>query len=275
MVAEWHILGASVTGTSHVRMGRGGDDAHAHRVWGDDTVMLAAADGAGSARFAARGSVMAVQQALESAERQFISEGQPATHEAWSAFLTLVVEDVHEALSTLVYGQVSFDSFPDTQSSISDRDQSESIDEPSSLRDLATTLLFVVVTSQWLASVQIGDGGVVVRHTDGTIESLTLPTQQAHLDETDFITDEGYKVSAVYTVRPRNDVQGIALLTDGLQMLAMHYPDNSAYAPFFTPLFKFVAKANAREEELQRFLVSERICARTDDDKTLVLAVQQ
>lgn len=275
MVVAWHILGASVTGTSHARMGRGGDDAHACRMWGDDSVMLAAADGAGSATHAAQGSAQAVQQALESVERQFTSAGQPTTDEAWVALLTHMLKDVHEALAALVHESVSPDRSTDMQSAMVDMDSAAPTDEPSALRDLATTLLFVVVTPHWLASVQIGDGGVVVRHTDGTIVSLTPPTKQVHLDETDFVTDDNYLLNAVYTVQRRGDVQGIALLTDGLQMLAMHFPDNSAYAPFFTPLFKFVAKADAREEELQRFLSSERICTRTDDDKTLVLAVHQ
>ena len=69
-------------------------------------------------------------------------------------------------------------------------------------------------------------------------------------------------------------MQGVSLLTDGLQMLALDYANNIPHVPFFSPLFKLTTEENFTIEALSRFLESERVCERTDDDKTLVLAVR-
>jgi hypothetical protein len=48
-----------------------------------------------------------------------------------------------------------------------------------------------------------------------------------------------------------------------------------AHAPFFAPLFKFIAEAkdlDVANQELTGFLRSPRVCDRTDDDLTLLLA---
>ena len=58
-------------------------------------------------------------------------------------------------------------------------------------------------------------------------------------------------------------------------------PSQEPHTPFFTPLFRFAAsveeddeKRDAAGEQLAAFLSSERVNARTDDDKSLVLAVR-
>lgn len=268
MGSAWHVLGASVSGTSHQRMGRGCDDAHAYRI-GDGYMLLAAADGAGSAERSALGAATVVQKALDAAEEMLLQQGEPAEREQWLDALPSILQEVHEALVSLSQESVSpsASSVPTTQP--------EQAPASISLHDLATTLLLAIVTENWLAVAQIGDGAVAIQRVDGTIASLTPRTQQEQLDTTDFVTDDTYLQSSMYVVQPRADLQGIALLTDGLQMAAMHFPDNTAHEPFFVPLFKFVLRPDASEAELQRFLTSERICARSDDDKTLVLAVCQ
>ena len=69
----------------------------------------------------------------------------------------------------------------------------------------------------------------------------------------------------------------LALLSDGLVRLALHLPELTPHAPFFVPLLSFVASAADEDQasrQLAAFLDSERVCARTDDDKALVLAVR-
>lgn len=56
----------------------------------------------------------------------------------------------------------------------------------------------------------------------------------------------------------------------------MDVTTNKPHVPFFQPLVAFAARAENQtdaREQLTAFLASERVCARTDDDKTLVLAV--
>jgi hypothetical protein len=52
-------------------------------------------------------------------------------------------------------------------------------------------------------------------------------------------------------------------------------PAYEPHAPFFRPLFAFAMEStdSAAAEPLAAFLASERVTRRTDDDKTLVLAV--
>ena len=98
----------------------------------------------------------------------------------------------------------------------------------------------------------------------------------------DFLTD----ADALERLRiaPRlGKVTDIALMTDGLESLAMHYASTSAYEPFFRGMFRPIldageASVNKDREikhlsaSLDRFLSSDRVRSRTDDDVSLVLA---
>jgi hypothetical protein len=58
-------------------------------------------------------------------------------------------------------------------------------------------------------------------------------------------------------------------------MLALNMLVGEPHKPFFFPLFDFAANAedkNLAKEQLVKFLSSERITQRTDDDLTLVIA---
>jgi hypothetical protein len=69
----------------------------------------------------------------------------------------------------------------------------------------------------------------------------------------------------------------MAMLTDGLQMIALDYATKKPHLPFFGPLFsKLRSATNADELEpsLRDFLGSSRVNERTDDDKTLIVATR-
>jgi len=72
----------------------------------------------------------------------------------------------------------------------------------------------------------------------------------------------------------------IALFTDGIQNLALSFAQKQAHAGFFQPLFAALRNdpATAFSDfagQLRRFLLRDDVSARSDDDKTLVLAVQE
>lgn len=72
-------------------------------------------------------------------------------------------------------------------------------------------------------------------------------------------------------------MDGVAVMSDGLLELAVNVSTNTPHPPFFKPLFQFVEAADDMERGkalLEEFLNSERINARSNDDKTLVLARQ-
>jgi hypothetical protein len=73
----------------------------------------------------------------------------------------------------------------------------------------------------------------------------------------------------------REEIVNISVLTDGLQMLALNMVVGEPHKPFFFPLFDFVSNTEDKtlaKEQLVRFLGSERITQRTDDDLTLIIA---
>lgn len=257
--SRWRVTGASVTGSSHLKHGQACDDASLYQIYGDQLLLLVAADGAGSALHAATGARLAVQATLERAEQLLLPGNTPAEHAQWSAVLASILTFAHTSL---------LEQAAQPASALSENAQSRP-----ALREFATTLLFAIATPDWLSVAQIGDGAVVIQATDATCTSLTPPRERQFLNETDFLTDTAYQERAIFHILPRQGIQGIALLTDGLELLAMNYPASTPYQPFFTSLFNFASQAANREEELKQFLTSERVCERTDDDKTLLLAV--
>ena len=69
----------------------------------------------------------------------------------------------------------------------------------------------------------------------------------------------------------------LAVLTDGLQMLALDFGQAKVHDRFFAPLFRTLK--NGPDEETLRaslleFMDSKRVNDRTDDDKTLLLATR-
>jgi hypothetical protein len=94
-----------------------------------------------------------------------------------------------------------------------------------------------------------------------------------------FITDDDWVKHLHFAVRDAH-LDDIALMTDGLQRLALRFESCSAHEPFFAPMFQALAAApsgfaSALEPPLIAFLGSEAVNARTDDDKTLILATRR
>jgi hypothetical protein len=105
--------------------------------------------------------------------------------------------------------------------------------------------------------------------------SVTRPQRGEYANETNFLTQED-ALERIDTVILDAPLQSLAVLSDGLLRLAMQMPAHEPHLPFFKPLFAFAAHPADLQEasaKLAGFLASERVCARTDDDKSLVLAV--
>ncbi len=145
------------------------------------------------------------------------------------------------------------------------------------LRSLAATLTCVIAMDNLLAVGQLGDG-LVVLQTDGEeLLPATRLQRGEYANETYFLTQEDVldQLQMQVICRP---VQALAVMSDGLIRLAMKMTSNEPHAPFFKPLLAFAAAAEdaqAAQEQLAAFLSSERVCSRTDDDKSLVLAVRR
>jgi hypothetical protein len=252
-----------------------GEDAFGYDRLPDGTILLAVADGAGSAAHAKKGAHCVIQTAIASARSMIIQPSQPTDECFYHNVLTKVLQTVRTALETLVHD--STDVHECIPSPLEEPHVQLAEQPQLPLHEFATTLLLALVTPTWLAVLQVGDGAIVVKEADETIKTITRPDFKEYINECSFITDSDYQDCAQYSLLPLKDVQGIAMFTDGIQMLALELATNSAYAPFFAPLFSFALQGEKDEMELARelhdFLTSKRVCERTEDDKTLLLAV--
>lgn len=246
--AWWRTAGASVTGTSHLDTGLPCQDAHQVRVTtcadGQPLLIAVVSDGAGSALHAEVASRAACAFAAARAEQLICIDG--LTLDAMSPLQFVAEVRAHlEALAT-------------------------ASDWP--VRDLSCTLLIALVQPEAALFVQVGDGGIVFG-TD-QLEMALWSAGGEYANETHFVVSA--KEEQVLSRLVHGSVKRVALLTDGLQMVALKLAEQKPHVPFFESFFHALQGAEDQglfEAALMRTLDDARINARTDDDKTLVLAV--
>ncbi len=250
---SWRVTGASVTGVSHRRLDLPCQDVQGYRVLAGEVLLVALADGAGSAEHALQGAGSAVEETLRALEARLAGSDLPDAPEEWRN----VMRDAFAAARARVLAQA------------------EAAGEPA--RKHATTLTGVIAAGRRLVVGQVGDGGVVAEDENGELWTATRLQRGEYANETHFLTDDDALGRVVIDVFERPAL-ALAVMSDGLVRLALKMPAEEPHEPFFRPLFRFAGtvddgdKANA---QLADFLDSERVNARTDDDKSLVLAVRR
>jgi hypothetical protein len=247
----WRVVGASVQGTSHQAKDVPCQDAHTYDILPTGEVLIAVADGAGSAARSHEGAHLAVTQAVAAA-RDHLSQHPPADTAEWQHLMQQVFQHARQMLLD------------------------HAAAEEESGRSFATTLMCAVLSHTTLVVGQLGDGVVVGEQEDGTLVTIIQPQRGEYANETSFLTqvDALERVEIAVHTEP---VQSLAVTTDGLLRLAVQLPDHTPSPRFFQPLLEFVVEAADDEHarhELAAFLDSDRVGKRTDDDKTLVLAVR-
>lgn len=249
-IPHWRIVAASVCGTSHIKNQQLCQDAHHWQLLPNNVLVIAAADGAGSASLGKIGAMIAVETAVE-----YVSN----------------CEITQRTLSDdALLGDILNNSILAAQKAVEDEAQ-VSKHQPS---DLATTLIIAIATPKVVAVAQIGDGLAVVKDSTGNLQALTIPKSGEYVNETTFLTSADALATTQIKIL-RHNIVNIGVLTDGLQMLALNMLVGEPHKPFFFPLFDFAANAEDKivaKEQLVKFLSSERITQRTDDDLTLVIA---
>lgn len=252
----WRVAAASVAGTAHLARGLPCQDAHALRQLPAGGLALVVADGAGSAPESETGAALAVAAAAEALQLGFgsgLAAAGPDPLAEAGARMRAVFEAARAAIE----------------------ERANEAWEP--LSRFACTLTCAVAGDSGLVVGQVGDGIAVARRPDGTLLAASLPAKGEYANETAFITQAG-ALDQLELRLLAGPFDALALSTDGLLRLALRLPDHSPHPPFFEPLFRLVAAEAATERAsaaLATLLASERIGARTDDDKTLVVAVRR
>ncbi len=245
MSGSWRLLGASVTGRSHESRGLPNQDALAAATAASGSLLLAVADGAGSASRSQEGARVACETAITALGAHDHRQPETALRHA----LDKAAQAVHSV--------------------------ARRAGRPG--RDYACTLLLVLVTAEQVSGLQVGDGAIVCSGA-GEMERLTPGWRSTHAGETVFVTSPNVRGLATVASRETAGTEGIALLTDGLEPVATSLDTGEPFTPFFAPLFTFTATgadsgAQAlRSRQLSELLGSERIRSRTHDDTTLLLA---
>jgi hypothetical protein len=146
------------------------------------------------------------------------------------------------------------------------------------VRDFSCTLVVALVDDARAVFFQIGDGALVYRVAGDRRYSLAFwPQLGEYANLTRFVTDGDALEQVQFAVA--ENVDEVALLTDGLQGLALRFASREAHGPFFDPMFERLRGdpdqgGDDLSGALVSFLESPAVNQRTDDDKTLVLATR-
>jgi hypothetical protein len=246
----WRSIAQSLQGPSHLAENSPCQDCHSVQVFGEakeQSLLACIADGAGSARFSDEGSKIACDVIVEHAASHFAAHAR---------FDNLERDDVvrwcDDARERIRFAATGRDCNP---------------------RELATTLSAALVSPVRSVFFQIGDGAVVLGQ-NGLYGVVFWPQSGEYANSTNFLTVEGYAERLEFVSAPTSCTD-VALLTDGLERLALRFDNQTPHPPFFDPLFRALRTAGdvARfSEDLLQFLGSESVQQRSDDDKTLILA---
>ena len=247
----WRYVAASVAGSAHLRSATPCQD-HAVVVADCDTVAAIVCDGAGSAARAEEGARVACRSFLEFVHNSPPPVGGESDPALWAA-------ETLEALREEIVRAAT------------------SSDDP--VEAFACTLLAAVAGQSGTLFLQVGDGAIVYRaESAGPWRLATRPHRGEFANETTFITARhpGWYASVA---RIDGCVQAFALMTDGVEFLAIHQARGEPHVAFFDHVLDGMAGVGQGEDAahsvwLADFLDSEAVNCRTDDDKTLVLVTR-
>jgi Protein phosphatase 2C len=139
-------------------------------------------------------------------------------------------------------------------------------------------LLGAIIGPKAGALFQVGDGAIVYStQSSDNIPVLAFWPERGEYENTTFFVTQSNFLDQMHFCLVQEQVYEIALLSDGLQRLALNYQMKSAHEPFFSGLFAPLRRTQRQDvsvlnAQLSDYLDSSKVNDRTDDDKTLILA---
>ncbi len=252
---NWKAIGKSVTGTSHINSNKPCEDAVHYAIVAapnnTDVLISCVCDGAGSALYAAESSQFATNYIVEklsiiATNGKIIEEG-----------------DIYNLLEE-VYHELAF----------------KAAEANVSINEYSCTVLGCYLTTSQAAFFHIGDGAII--RNDGTdfYNAIWWPFNGEYQNITSFIVDSATLNNLNITII-NEQINEVAIITDGLQLIALNMEAMNVHQPFFNDLFGSLRLADNNEKvnilnvKLEAYLNSERINERCDDDKTLFMATRK
>ncbi|TPW10016.1 MAG: Serine/threonine protein phosphatase, partial [Halothiobacillaceae bacterium] len=236
--------------TSHKKRGVPCQDVGEVQFTPQGMLIVAVADGAGSALHSELGASIAVDAAMLGLAERFSTEELVGTEHDTRELLRDVAREARQQVINAAHKL--------------DVEKGQ----------LACTLILCVASRTRVVVLHIGDGAVVIRMVDGGLQTLSAPVNGEYFNETHFLTDDTFdacgRFSACFGLP-----QEIAVITDGLELTAIDIKTYVPFAPFFNPLMDFFRDAESSDfarMEIEALLQSPRVAERTSDDLTLILA---
>jgi serine/threonine protein phosphatase PrpC len=256
---HWRVAVATAAGASHSRDNTPNQDAVAHRlveVGHGQVVVVAVADGAGSAPRSDEGSQIAVEAAVAT-----------------------IVDSINKRPAA-VFGERQAESLARDaikQAKIEVERYGRRHNVPA--RELASTLIVAFASDELVTAAQVGDGAVIAFDSRaGAAITLCAAHTGEYANETTFITSRTrpHKIADVGHASGY-DYDALALITDGLQNLALKMPEREAFMGFWNPMLNDLAQSadtEAVSERLHSFISSGRVQSRTSDDVTIAITTR-
>lgn len=255
---EWRIAQGSAIGAAHSAQQTLCQDRFASRVMetaADGAVLIAViADGAGSA-----------------------SEGQTGAEIACEFFveqITAFLKTKNASIKSLdaEFGALWLRHFQDRIRNLARENQRIS-------RDYASTLIGAVVGANQAFFYQIGDGGAVYSTGDAqeNYRFAIEPIESEYVNITEFLTDPDAEKRLRFRLIGEK-IEDLFLFSDGVTNVAVDFQTNKPHEPFLRPMIaplrRNVSAPNDLDEKLVRFLGSDKMNEKSDDDKTLIIAAR-
>lgn len=237
------VTGACAVAKQIKKVGHVCQDAFAVEKIGDNQVIAVISDGAGSVPMAKEGAALAVNKAMAYMKRFDLNDLSDRTMQQLHHIPTLVRDAIRK----------------------------EAEKKKQDPNDYASTLIAVAFMPDRLIGLQVGDGFLVSGIQD-EYDLIFSGKKGEYVNETNFVTDDTLDVQCFVQREP---IDFVALATDGLEHVAIDQRLNEAHIGFFKPFDMFLQdnpKKKMIDSELEKFLKSERLQQRSNDDRTLVIA---
>jgi len=236
------IFGASVIGPSHVKNNIVCQDAWDSAYIGETMAVIALSDGLGSASMSDTGASLAVRSCVERVKYYFetpVSEG-------------ILLGDITKN------DEILKDAVRYARNKIIESAREQDIDR----RDLACTIILILIQDNTVSVAQIGDGAVV-GEISGELCVLSLPGYSEYVNEVIPLTHDSWEENLNITQNIR-DVICLAAFTDGCQrgVLIKKGDSYEPFAAFFGPLFLYgrrVTDTHRAGKEVSGLLSSQKL----------------
>lgn len=246
---QWRWVASSRIGTSHQRLGTRKQDAFKCFLAPSQSPIVCAivADGAGSAEFGGQGASIVCRILSSTLKAHFNTTNDlPSSDDIW-AWLDNTRDCLGNAANNRAVRRQSF----------------------------ASTLVMLIASQDRLVVAHIGDGAVVARDNMGKWTALSWPENGEYASTTYFVTDDPVPRLRVTEIPAAYD--GYALFSDGIEDIGLDTSGLTPHQPFFNAMIRpldqstILGHNQSLSSALGTFLDSERVCVRTDDDKSLIL----